>query len=406
MVLISLSGGSCVHRTSDPYPHSVSLYAPEYAQGFYMNEDGNNRILYVKKSWLNDDKSYFTYLLYPRSDSLLYKGKADHIPYPIKNVVCLSTTHIAYLESLGKSDMITGVSGAQYISNQKIQEGISLRKVVDVGYEAALNYEVILSLHPDVVFAYTIPGATISYLKPLTQMGVPVVYLSDYLETHPLGKAEYMVALSAFFDSTVMEHTVASFKGMCSAYTDLCNLTRNPSTPTDPHDSTHAQQHTSAHDNAHDSASKSPHTSTPKILMNAPFKEVWYIPGGDSYMTKLIHDAGGTILGSKERGLDSQPISLEQAYLYALEADFWLHPNAFRTLRHLADSDVRFAQIPAFKAHRVYNNTLRSTSGGGSDFWERGVTEPHLILADLIKIFHPELLREHEFVYYEQLKEE
>jgi len=372
LLLLSLFLSSCHEQKDDPYLHAESLYIPEYAQGFSIKQEGDKRILYIKKSWIEGDQSCFTYVLYPRKDSLLYKGKEGFIPYPLFNAVCLSTTHIAYLEAIEQSHLITGVSGAQYLSNEHVREAVTLGRVKDVGYEGALNYETLLSLHPDVVFAYGIAGTSTAYLNPLARMGIKVVYMGDYVESHPLGKAEYMVAFSAFFDSHTYQQAINSFKNICDSYNHLKELA-------------HA------------------HTPVVKVLMNAPFKDVWYIPGGNSYMSKLLMDAGAMVLGSKEGVIESSAISLEMAYLYAMEADFWLHPNAYRTLPLLAESDLRFAQIPSFRAQRVYNNTLRSTPGGGTDFWEAGVTEPHIILSDLIKIFHPQLLPEHEWVYYEQL---
>jgi len=367
-LIFSIFWSSCVQYPHDPYSQAASLYTPQYASGFLLKEEEGKRILYVKKSWLDDEHNYFTYVLYPRNDSLLYKGKTGHIPYPLKNVVCLSTTHIAYLDAIEQSHLITGVSGVQYLSNQRVR-----KRATDVGYEGAINYEVLRSLHPDVVFAYGITGISSAYLKPLAKMGVPVVFMGDWMEAHPLGKAEYLVAFSAFFETTVMERAIDTFHNICSAYNNLSERS-------------HAQ------------------ASVPKVLMNAPFKDIWYIPGGDNYMTKIVMDAGGVVSGSKTGVRESRGIPLEQGYLYALEADFWFHPNAYRSLDALIDSDTRFIHIPAFKGQRVYNNTLRSTPGGGSDFWETGVTEPHIILADIIKILHPGLLPEHQLVYYEQLK--
>ncbi|MCL2728127.1 MAG: hypothetical protein FWD56_07065, partial [Bacteroidales bacterium] len=147
IVLLFLFLGSCGQQQGDPYPNATLLYAPEYARGFFIKREDNKRILYVKKSWLDDDQSSFTYVLYPRSDSLLYQQKAGYIPYPVQKAVCLSTTHIAYLETITQSDVIKGISGAQYLSNQHIRQEVSLGKVKDVGYESALNYEALLSLH-------------------------------------------------------------------------------------------------------------------------------------------------------------------------------------------------------------------------------------------------------------------
>ena len=363
---------SCKQRNTDPFIDAAPLYAPMYAQGFTIKEQGDLRILYIKKSWQGNDPSSFTYLLYPRKDSLLYGGKEGCIPYPIKNAVCLSTTHIAYLATLNQEDCISGVSGAPYISHPKIREAISQKSIIDVGFEAALNYETLFSLQPDVIFAYGIAGESTAFLEPLARLGLQVVYVGDYLEAHPLGKAEYMIAFSAFFETHVMEQASIQFQSICHQYNALKERIQ--------HDRPLA-----------------------KVLINAPFKDSWYIPGGENYMAQLLGDAGALILGSKKGVKESHVISLEQAYLFALEADYWLHPNAFRSLETLGGSDARFTRIPAFKAQRVYNNTRRYTPQGGSDFWESGVTEPHIILADLIHILHPEWLPEHPLIYYEQL---
>jgi iron complex transport system substrate-binding protein len=87
-----------------------------------------------------------------------------------------------------------------------------------------------------------------------------------------------------------------------------------------------------------------------------------------------------------------------------MRADYWLHPNSINTLDELQRNDPRYATIPAFRQHRVFNNSLRSTPQGGSDFWESGVVRPHIILRDVISILHPDLLPEHRLVYYKQLQ--
>ncbi|MFA7049243.1 MAG: iron ABC transporter substrate-binding protein, partial [Bacteroidales bacterium] len=139
-----------------------------------------------------------------------------------------------------------------------------------------------------------------------------------------------------------------------------------------------------------------------KVLINAPFKDVWYIPGTESHQHILIRDAGGVVLGS-EPGKKTAVISTEQAYIYSLEAEFWLHPNQFSDLESLAALDQRFAQSEAFRLGNVWNNNLRSTPAGGSDYFESGAVSPHLILADLIAIFYPEALPKHKFVFYKKL---
>ena len=372
-LLLALLLSACGGPQQDSYAQAPILYSPLYANGFELKASGKERILYIKKSWQGQGHSAFSYVLYPREDSLQHKGKTDHIPYPIRSAVCLSTTHIAYLEALARRDCIVGVSGARYVSNPHVQEAVSQNKVVDVGFEGAINYERLLSLHPDVIFAYGVAGESAAFSEQLRKMGLRVVYVGDYLETHPLGKAEYLLAFSFFFDDAHIAQAHKQFGEICLEYQAL-------------------KERAAATE------------SRPTVLLNAPFKDVWYIPDSENYMCRLLQDAGARSLGSRQGSKESSTLSLEQGYLYALEADFWLQVNAYRSLSALSADDPRFAQTSAFRRQKIYNNTLRSTPQGGSDFWETGVVEPHIILADLIHIFHPEALPEHTLRYYEKLQ--
>lgn len=97
-------------------------------------------------------------------------------------------------------------------------------------------------------------------------------------------------------------------------------------------------------------------------------------------------------------------LSLEAVLDKALDADVWVHPGMATTLAELQANDERFAQFAAFRNGAVYNNNKRLNPYGGNDYWESGVTNPHLLLADLIAILHPELLPDHELYYYQQLR--
>jgi iron complex transport system substrate-binding protein len=127
------------------------------------------------------------------------------------------------------------------------------------------------------------------------------------------------------------------------------------------------------------------------------------MPGTKSYMVKFINDAGAEYVYPANGGRDSYPMSMEKAYGIAQNADFWLIGNAAKSLGELKYTDSRMAEIPAFKNKRVYNSNLRANDYG-DDFWESGIVKPDVVLEDLIKIFHPELVPEHEFYYYRHLK--
>lgn len=363
---------SCGERKKQPNNQTSShieyAYQPNYAKGFHLTYNNGVKTLTVSNPWQGASNVSFTYYLTPNADP----KKMNEIKTPVERVICLSTTHIAYIDALNQTATINGVSGSNYISNSTIQKGLADKRVIDVGYESGLSFEAVVTLHPDVVFAYGISGELNSIVDKLNELGIKVVFLGDYLEETPLGKTEWLVAVAAFFNAE--ESAKELLNPIFDSYTQLVNKV------------------------------KSDTNILPKVMLNAPWKDSWFVPGGKSYMANLIKDAGGDFIIGNNDKRDSYPMSIEKAYNDALKADYWLNPNAAQNLDEIKQMDARLANIPAFKAKKVYNNNAKITAGGGSDFWESGVMSPHIILSDLIKILHPQIINEHELVYYHQLR--
>ena len=270
---------------------------------------------------------------------------------PLDNIICMSSSQVAGLAEIGADDMISAVSGLKYITNQTLHE----RKVPDIGYEVSLDYEQILSIKPDVILAYTVSGSEPPYLSRLRDLGIRVLILHDHLEDHPLARAEYIRLYGVLTGRQELADSV--FSSICSRYDSLAVQT-------------------------------SGRQERVKVLMNVPYGDAWYIPGGDSYMARLVHDAGGEILGSVPGTSASSVISLEDAYGISRSADIWLNPGPCTKLAELVSFHHSFKMFgPVEKGLPIYNNTLRSTPEGGNDFWESGSVRPDLILKDLIAIF-------------------
>lgn len=282
-----------------------------------------------------------------------YDGSRDTllIKEPLDNIICMSSSQVAGLAEIGADSVITGVSGLRYISNPSLHE----RKVADVGYEAALDYEKILSLRPDILMTYTVSGAEPAYISRLRSLGVRVLVLHDHLENHPLARAEYIRLYGALTGRS--DRADSLFASICSRYDSL----------------------TVAREACDDRV---------KVLMNVPYGDAWYIPGGDSYMSRLIHDAGGLVLGSESGSTASRVIRMEEAYSLSQKADMWLNPGSCRSRDELLSYHHAFRRFgPVVKGLPIYNNTLRTTPEGGNDFWESGSVRPDLVLEDLAAIF-------------------
>lgn len=363
----------CHQKESDKAQESQLevIYKPLYAKGFEITSaaaGGKSTVLNVLNPWQGND-SVASRLFIARENETPPSGfKGQVLKGDAKRIVVMSSTNLAVFEALGVPEKVVGVSGKRFISSKWLAEhGESVR---DVGYDGNINYEALLASRPDLVLLYGVSGPSLMEPK-LRELGVPYLYVADYLEESPLGKAEWMVALAELVG--MRPHGESLFMEIPDQYFSLKALV--------------------------DSAA----VTSPKVMLNAPYADAWFLPAGDTYFARLLADAGASYLNSNAKGNESKPISIEKAYTMMSEADYWLNPGSAESVGQLCKDYPRFAGVPCVAAGKVYNNNRRSTPGGGNDFFESGILNPHIVLADLIKIFHPELLPDSQLVYYKKL---
>jgi len=343
-----------------------------YANGFDVSNRGSYKIVDVHDPWQNSSNVTFSYVL--AENRALVPDSLSDLPFikiPVQRVVTLSTTHIAMIHQLGKSNTIVGASGTGYIYNPELRKRIDTGEVAEVGYDQGLNYETIVNVDPDVLFMYGVEGSVRAISEKLTELEVPVVFCGDYLETHPLGKAEWIRFFSLFF--RVEEKSEMIFQSIDSAYQILA-----------------ARAHLME--------------EKPIVLTGLPWKDTWYMAGGNSFAARLIEDAGGSYLWRDNPSTQAIPLDLESVYARAVRAHIWINPGAARNLEELDRFDERLGALPVLQNGNVYSNNRRLTNGGGNDYWESGSVRPDLVLADLIALFHPDLMTDHQFIYYRKLK--
>lgn len=355
-------GGDGGSRTDDDTLRP--LYETRHAQRFALLTDDRGPVLRVMNPWQGADSVAYDYRLVADTAVVLRPGE---IRWPIRSAVCMSSTHVAFLDAVGRADAVKGVSGLDFITNPAVHAA----GAKEVGYDNNLDYETIVALRPDVVFMYGLTGENAAAAK-LRQLGVPVVYISDYLENDPLGRAEWIVPFGLLAGR--MEQAVERFMHTENEYNTLGERVASQV------------------------------GKRPGVMLNAPYKDVWYLPGDRSYMVRLLEDAGGDYLGKGEDTDVSRPVSAEKALLMMAEADFWLGPGMAQNMAQLKADNRRFADLPVVRRGDVYNNNARTTPTGGSDFWESGAVRPDVVLADLVRILHPELLPDHELYYFRKLE--
>ena len=293
------------------------------------------------------------------------------IRVPVKKVVCMSTTHLAMLSALGEAGSVVGFSGTRFIFDDTLVQGVTKGEIREVGYEDNLNKELIVKLQPDLVMVYGIGSESAGYIGKLREMGVRVVYNADYLENDPLGKAEWIRLMGALFCKEELADSI--FDRIVTEYNKLRSyISSNTS-------------------------------ERPKVLLGLPFRDTWYISPGNSYISALVGDAGGDYLWKDTESSVSMPLGLENVYMKAVTADYWLNTGSARTRGEIATIDERLTRLNCYKTANIFNNNRRTGKEGGNDYWEGGSLNPHIILRDIAAILHPDLFEGHELFYYRRL---
>lgn len=290
---------------------------------------------------------------------------------PLRKIICMSTTHLAMIEALGENKSIVGVSGTDFIYSPDLNARVTAGAISDVGYEANLNKELILKLSPDLIMIYGIGSESAGYVGKIKELGIKILMNADYLETDPLARAEWIKLFGALYCKETLADSI--FNKEVDDYKSLKQYIKQNS------------------------------GNEPKVMLGLPFKDTWYISPGNSFISVLIGDAGGIYLWSDIQSSVSMPYGIENVYVRALTADFWLNISTTASKKDILNIDQRLTNLPCYKTGNLYNNNNRVTPRGGNDYWERGSLYPHLLLRDIAAILHPELFEDNELLYYRKL---
>ena len=187
--LLAVACGSSGARTPDDF--TVELYTPRYAAGFDIRgtEHGTSSLVTVRNPWQGATQVAQHLLVLRGEDEAPagFDGTAVHAP--VRRVVCMSSSHVAMFDALGEAGRIAGVSGIDYLSSTDIQARRAAGTVRDVGYDTNLDFELLAAMQPDLVLLYGIAGENTIVTGKLRELGIPYIYVGDYVEESPLGKA-------------------------------------------------------------------------------------------------------------------------------------------------------------------------------------------------------------------------
>ncbi|MBD5274877.1 MAG: ABC transporter substrate-binding protein [Bacteroides sp.] len=349
---------------------SEPLYTPSEASGFSITgKDGSqSSLITVSNPWQGADSVASRLFIARAGDEAPLAFPGQVLDGEADRIAVTSSTHVAMLDALGAADRIVAVSGIDYINNSDVQRRRD--DIADIGYEGNFDYEALLASDPDIVLLYGVNGAS-SMEGKLRELEIPYVYIGDYVEESPLGKAEWMVPIAEIIGER--EKGAETYDAIATRYNALKKRVADTA------------------------------VDAPSVMLNVPYGDSWFMPSADSYMARLIHDAGADYVYKKQTGNTSMPIDLEEAYTLASQADFWLNTDRMESLSVLAEKCPKFKDTRALRNGYVYNNTRRANPAGGNDFFESAVVNPDILLRDLAAIFHPELSSD-SLVYYRKLK--
>ena len=360
---------SCIsNKKTSLESFNQDIYTPEYAPGFKILGATNvqSTLIQVFNPWQGSKEVEMSYFISRNGEQAPTGFTGPTIPAGAKRIVCMSSSYIAMLDALGQVNRIVAVSGIDYVSNPYILAHKD--SIKDMGPE--MNYELLLGLKPDIVLLYGIGDAQTAITDKLKELSIPYIYMGEYLEESPLGKAEWMVVLSELTDSR--EKGIEIFSEIPKRYLSLKALTESVG-------------------------------QCPTVMFNMPWNDSWVMPSTKSYMAQLVADAGGEYIYKENSSNSSTPIGLETAYGLIQKADYWINVGSATSLDELKTVNLKFADAKAVRERTVYNNNLRLTPTGGNDYWESAVVHPDMVLRDLIHIFHPELVPD-SLYYYRHLE--
>jgi iron complex transport system substrate-binding protein len=354
----------------DYFPDKATI---EYAQGFTVEYHNNYKLVTLAQPWQGAEEPIQYMLVQCGTPAPEDVDAAAVIEVPVQKVVTMSTTFLPPIVGQGVLDKLVAVDTTLYTNLSEIiakQEAGELAQVSPNFGE--IDTELLLDLEPDLIMSQRFDGTDETY-PTLQEAGLPVILNADFLDTTPLGQAEWSKYISLFFNTEA--EAEEAFSGVESRYQELVELASSVE-------------------------------EKPTVFANTPYDGSWFMPGGQSYLAQFFADAGAAYLWADDETTGSIFLDFESVFEQAADAEFWVNAGFFwQTKADALAEDERFAQFAAFENGEVYTNNGVVNANGGSAYFETGVTNPDLILADLVKIFHPDLLPDHELYFYRKLGE-
>lgn len=313
----------------------------KYAEAFeFVHTEEGNISLEIK-----DPKNPSNKWKYILNSTISYTNELI-LPLNPQRVCALSATHIGMLKALNLNDRIVAVSSLAYWCRTHEEGSLPLEHILEIGDGGESNIENFILINPDMVIHSGFdPSSPI--LKKLRQANIPVLMNYDWKETHPLGRAEWIKVFGFIFG--MEEEANLLFEKIEEAY----YLEKDKA------------------------SNKMKH---PSVLVGTMYGDIFNAPAGESYMAKLVKDAGANYVYGETEGVGSLNISLESLISNNSTTEIWLNPAASSTTQ-LMQMNNKFSNLSSVSNRKVF-----SYYHDVNCFWEQSAISPHLVLQDIVNI--------------------
>ncbi|MBQ3555987.1 MAG: ABC transporter substrate-binding protein [Bacteroidales bacterium] len=341
----------------------------DYAQGFAVAEFDNYKVVEVRNPW-DTLKILQRYILVPKNLNI-----SDEMPQgtiirtPVERAVVYASLHCGMIKELGKSDAIVGICDVHYNADNELKSKVKSGKIADLGSSFLPDIEKIISLSPEIIILSPYKDRD---EDKLSQLGIPIVEMADYMESVPLARTEWLKFISMLFDCE--EKADSIFLTTETEYLRLAEMGRSV-------------------------------INKPTLFCELKTGGVWYQPGGESYMAKLYSDAGIDYLWRDNNNKGSISLSFEEVFARASNADLWFIKYAEESDKTLKSLLKEYALYENFKPY--ISKSVWGVNALKVPFYEEMPLYPHYVLRDLMIVAHPEIFEKGDTTrYFKKLDDE
>lgn len=363
LITAALLAGSCGEGSgSDPAftaPSDPIEAGIKYASGLRIHKVGDGFRVEVRNP--QDTSEIIGKYRFSRRKVSAAEGETV-VQIPVTNMALNSTTFVPFFEKLDAHEVIGGVSYANRVTNKRVKALIDEGKTLEIAGGDGIDTERLLMVDPDALMVYRYGDSNFSSIEA---QGIPVVMNMEYLETTPLGRAEWVKLVGCLLDR--YDEAEALYDKIEGEYLSLKDSARSAD-------------------------------YYPVVFSGSKYDTKWFTPGGNSFVAQFIRDSGARYAFQHIEGQGNVELDFESVLSTLVKADYWGLIVSSRdefALSSLLEMEPRYALFNSFKDGQVFVcNTAKS------DYFGDAVLEPQVILADLIAVIHPGLLPGHNHTYF------